>query len=205
MAKRGPKPKTQFPGPSVVFSSRMAPELKAELEKAAAARGGTLSDEIQRRLRRTFSDDEKIADNFGDSQTYMMMRTIALAVQWSGVGTAGLGNWLSDPAWFDNAVKTINRLLEAVRPEGDPRPNIKGPSPSDIDAVLAYTQDFVSSALWLEIQDADPSAPINKGTRYEHKLRLIKDEIGHVAARSKTGRDDLLKMADDLKRRKDPK
>ncbi|MER8745857.1 hypothetical protein NKH54_22635 [Mesorhizobium sp. M1004] len=180
--------------------------MKLELEKAAAARGSTISDEIQRRLRRTFSDDEKIADQFGDSQTYMMMRTIALAIQWSGVGgIASHPNWLNDPAWFDLAVKTVNRLLEAVRPEGDTQPNVKGPASSDIDAALEYTQNFVAGAVWRDVQDADTSAPINKGTRYEHKLRLIKDEIGQVAARSKTSQADLVEMAEQLKTRGKPK
>ncbi|BAV45292.1 Uncharacterized protein MLTONO_0389 [Mesorhizobium loti] len=171
-------------------------ELKELLEEAAAAKGKTLSHELQVRLARTFTEDEKIADNFGDRQTYMLMRTIALAIQWSMLASRPKKqHWLDDPGWFDLAVKTINRLLEAVRPEG--------PLDDASDDAVEFNQRAIASALWQQVQAADPSAPIDSGTRMEHTLRLINDELADVAARSKPL--DLTQMFEEIAAKDKPK
>ncbi|TIW73405.1 MAG: hypothetical protein E5V58_10905 [Mesorhizobium sp.] len=186
MAKRGPKPKPNA-GPSVVFSSRMAPELKAKLEEAAAARGRTLSDEIQMRLRRTFIDDEKIEEIFGDRETYMLLRVVALAIQLvPGEISFHDQSWLQNPAKFDMAAKTINRLLEAVRPEGDPNQmGLRADSTiEEIEAFKNHFQQRVASEIWLNVKYADPSLPLNQGSVWDHRMGIIKAEIGAVAERS---------------------
>lgn len=164
----------------------------------------TLSEEIQTRLVQSFKLDDKIAEHFGDEQTYLMMRTIALAISWSGVGgIASRLSWLDDPAWFDQAVKTINRLLEVVRPEGDTSPNIKtSASKEDIEAVQQYMRDTVADAIWLDVKSADLSLPRHAGTSNDSLMRWVKSRVGHVAERSPATLDDVNKRAQEMRARK---
>jgi hypothetical protein len=53
---------------------RIRPDLRKSLERAAKASGRSLSQEVEHRLRRSFVEDDKIADAFGDRRTYRLMR-----------------------------------------------------------------------------------------------------------------------------------
>ncbi|MER8489325.1 hypothetical protein NKH53_13740 [Mesorhizobium australicum] len=154
--------------------------MKAELEKAAAARRSTLSDEIQMRLRRTFIEDEKMADAFGDRRTYLLMRLVALTLQtgWNPANP-GPSSWLDDPVAFDQARETLRILLDGIRPK-DLEPN----SPNeDWDLYLKAKPMGTAAAIWNGIQNADPSLPLNDGTRKQHLAGIIKAELGEVANR----------------------
>src|SRR4051794_16237751 len=108
MGKRGPKPKTVYPGESRVHSIRIRSDLYALLAESAKSRGKTFSDEIQSRLRRTFQDDEKTTAAFGHPQTFLIMRIAAMAIERCAATLDIKDNWLEDSTAFDLAQGTIN-------------------------------------------------------------------------------------------------
>ena len=62
MGRRGPLPK---PDAAEVFSIRLRPDVRKHLEEALAKRNGkSISEEIDRRLRRSFSADDDITKRF---------------------------------------------------------------------------------------------------------------------------------------------
>ena len=73
----------EYAGKSSVFSTRIRPDLRRYLEKAAKTSGRSLSQEVEHRLRRSFVEDDKIADAFGDRRTYRLMRMMADAIHLS--------------------------------------------------------------------------------------------------------------------------
>jgi len=182
MAKRGPKPKATQTGRSVVFSSRMAPELKAALDEAAEKAGRTLSEEIQRRLRRTFVDDEQVAERFGDRQTYRLLQLIATAIKLvphSHLSSGPREFWLQDAGLFDITMKLIVRMLETVRPDGDPSGlHVNHDAPSeDVARIREFFVNQLADLMWLEVVKADPDLPLMKGTDWDHRMSLIRSEF----------------------------
>src|SRR5258708_35646377 len=103
VAGRGAAPKGEYVGKSKVFSTRIRPDLRDGLDKAARKSGRSVSQEVEHRLRRTFVDDEKISDVFGDRQTYLVMRAIAVALERAWNPGDPKANWLNDPFAFDLA------------------------------------------------------------------------------------------------------
>ena len=107
MGKRGPQPKGGYEGKTAVLSTRITPELRKALEKAAADRGSSLSSEIESRLRRSFDYEGSIRDIFKDGPTYAFMRTLADVIEVTSAQAAVLvtktrgkrPNWLNDPTW----------------------------------------------------------------------------------------------------------
>jgi hypothetical protein len=182
VGKRGPAPKGEYEGKSQVLSTRIRPDTRARLVEASRESGRSLSQEIEHRLRRTFIDDEKISDVFGDRKTFMLMRVAALALQWQSLLSDR--DWLNDPWLFDLAIKTINRTFEAIRPSGPANPPVGGISEERAEHGKEFMIAQVPSMLWLDVQEADAALPLNAGTRYERLLGLIKAEIGEVAERS---------------------
>jgi len=192
MGKRGPKPKEEA-ARSHIFSVRLRSDLRESLQNAAKQNRRTLSEEIQKRLGRTFFEDEKIADSFGNRRNYLVMRIVALAVQWQWDPFFTMqGDWLDDPLKFDQAVKTVNLVLKALRPPG-PKKSVTitterfGRS-SAFDPEGVATLEFTAhqgAAIWLKaINEADLAAPINKGNRIDHQMRMLKSELGDVVTRS---------------------
>ena len=117
MGKRGPRAKGEYGDKSAVLSTRISADLRTHLEHAVRESGHTLSREIEHRLRRTFIEDEQIASAFGDRQTYLIMRIIALALQRVWNPDRSDTDWLSDPYTFDQALQTVTAILEAIRPK----------------------------------------------------------------------------------------
>lgn len=193
MGKRGPEPKSKHGGKTQVLSTRIMPDIRARLDEAAKESGRPLSEEIARRLRRTFEEDERIADNFGDRQTYMLMQAIALAIRWqSGFpATRPMVHWLSEPGLFDQAVETINRMLEAIRPPGEPARL----SDEKIAAAVDFQSKQIASMIWHETNNADADLPLNRGTYYDHKFSSLKSHLAGIAARSPDKMSDIERRA----------
>src|SRR2546423_3193307 len=116
MAK-GPAPRGEYVGKSSVFSTRIRPDLRKKLEQAAKKSGRSLSQEIEHRLRRSFDEDEKIADRFGDRKTFLLMELMAKAIQFKG-DDGEPDQWLENPEDFEIAIAAALAVLEAVRPNG---------------------------------------------------------------------------------------
>jgi hypothetical protein len=194
MGKRGPAPQGEYAGKSQVLSTRIRPDTRAALQEASKKSGRSLSQEIEHRLRRTFIEDKKeVADIWGSRQNLTIMRMVALAMQlqWNPFSNHTFERWLDDPVLFDQAVKTVNKVLEAIRPEGPirgssittPEGVVHASDPIGM-ATVDYLSHQVAAGLWKRIQDADPSLPLNEGTWRDHMDGMMKTELGDVANRS---------------------
>jgi hypothetical protein len=96
--------------------ARVYPALKADLERACERSGKTLSDEIEERLRRSFSKRE---DAFGDNTTRyfaLLVARLATKIQrYLGV------SWRNDRWAFDALAEGIPALLSMMAPLGEPK------------------------------------------------------------------------------------
>jgi hypothetical protein len=173
MGKRGPSAKGEFGDKSAVLSTRISAELRAALEASVERTGLTLSREIEHRLRRTFGDEEKIEAVFGSERNYRLMQMAALALQQAWNVENPDADWLDDPVAFEIAIRTVNRILEAVRPPG-------GAPQLDNLAELSAMQ--APARLWQDVQAADPSLPLSDTGR-KHLANRTKSALGPIADR----------------------
>lgn len=204
MGRRGPPPKSSHGAKSKVLSTRISADLREKLEETSRAEGLSLSDVISRRLKRTFVDDKDVEKLFGDRETYLLLRAVALAIQFATVHQGsgpGDRSWLHDAGKFDVALKTINRMLEQIRPEGDLTRSGIGSSATveEIAALREYMQQFAADAVWVEMKGADPELPFNKGSRFDRQMGMLKAGIGGIAERSPATLDELNKRGAEFK------
>src|ERR1700726_3121392 len=112
---KGPAPRGEYAGKSSVFSTRIRPDLRQKLEQGAKQSGRSLSQEVEHRLRRSFVEDDKIADAFGDRRTYRLMRIMSDAIHLSRQDQDD-ENWLDDPFRFRVALAAMRSVVEAIEP-----------------------------------------------------------------------------------------
>jgi hypothetical protein len=172
MAK-GRKPKGEYSGKSLVFSTRISPELREALEKSANSSGRSVSQEVEHRLRRSFAEDETIVDLFGSRQTYRIMRMMADAVHISQRQGEFVGrpdvvfDWITNPAAFHLARQAIISILDMIEPGG-----IRG-TEAEMQAasVLGHA---VAATLWEKVSVADSAIPpAKKGRAAAYKSDLM--------------------------------
>ena len=175
MAK-GPAPRGDYTGKSSVFSTRIRPDLRKKLQQAAKRNDRSLSQEVERRLNRSFLEDDKIADTFGDRRTYVLMRMMADAIHFGYDRANPL--WLDSPIEFEKAISAALFVLEAIRPDGD--------FPADpLTARHHQVQgERVALNIWRAIKRADPSLQPNQRTNTDHKNRMMKTDLGDLADRA---------------------
>jgi hypothetical protein len=160
----GRKPKGEYSGKSLVFSTRISPELRGALEKAAKSSGRSLSQEVEHRLRRSFAEDETIVDLFGSRQTYRIMRMMADAIHICQRPGEAVGrpdvifDWLTNTAAFHLARQAIISVLDMIEPDGLPGTDaeMKGAT------ALGHA---VASTIWDEVRTADSAIPVSNRSR----------------------------------------
>jgi hypothetical protein len=125
--------KTAGPPQRIALGLRVSAELKEKIDSAAAASGLSQSQEAERRLINSFRDQEIIertmALAYGDRFAGVIL-TLASALKDLGAqaqfqATAQLGDWADNAFAYDQVVTAINRILEAMRPPGDPTETLK--------------------------------------------------------------------------------
>jgi hypothetical protein len=170
---KGRKPKGEYSGKSLVFSTRISPELRGALEKAAKSSGRSLSQEVEHRLRRSFAEDETIVDLFGSRQTYRVMRMMADAIHLCQRPGEAIGrpdvtfDWITNPAVFHLARQAIISILDIIEPDGLPGTDaeMKGA------AALGHA---VAASMWDEVRTADSALhPSKKSRAAAYKSDLI--------------------------------
>jgi hypothetical protein len=179
MAKRGRPPKGPYTGRTVVFSTRIRPDTRGRLEAAARAAGRSLSQEFEHRLRRTFTEDDRVIDFFGDPKTAAIVKLIGLVIQ--SVNRvkgrpSGALPWTEQPHLFDQAVKAVAGVLELFRPPGevaDPFADVGGDQLGRV-AALGLIED---------VQLADPTLPIAQRSTRQHALAVLREGLGELADR----------------------
>lgn len=180
MGKRGPAPTGEYGDKSQVLSTRIRADTRAALVAAAENSGRSLSQEIEHRLRRTFTDDKNIVDVFGSRRNYALMKIIASVIETTVDLKRPNAVWLDSPYAFDQVAKAVAAVLEAIRPAGE--------LPSSVDDALDHGGRMQGklNALeaWRAVQVADAKLPLTKGARHQYKLSALKSDIGDIADRA---------------------
>src|SRR5262245_61704000 len=98
-------------------SLRLSDALLSKIEAAAKADGRSLSDEITRRLERSFIGEEvRAVETFGCHETYALALLIARALRELRDQTGQWGH--RDRFTFDHAVAAIQEIMNYSRPRG---------------------------------------------------------------------------------------
>jgi hypothetical protein len=174
MAKRGRRPKGEYPEKKRVFASRVREDTWQKLQRAAAKSGRSLSQEFEFRLRRGLDEDEKIETTFGDPKTYGLMKLAAQAIKSMCELRNTKVHWTADVEAFDLAIEVITRTLKGFRPHElraadlEVRPELATPALVEIAR---------------EIQAADPARPLSKLTKRERAMLRLQNELGDLVER----------------------
>jgi len=206
MGKRGPAPKGGYPEKTKVLSTRITAALRDELQRAASRSGRSLSSEIEHRLRRSFTKEERIEEMFGGRETCAIMRLIAnvitVTAQQAGLITQRARGkkttWLNDPYVYDQAVMAVRAILEVFRPAGDiVRPTLpakKGATKAQIEVVAKALKVLGEGVSWgpgyalhvlRAVRDAEQEIPLpsEKGDQWSRLTTELKEDLGPVAKR----------------------
>jgi hypothetical protein len=178
---KGPAPKGEYAGKSSVFSTRIRPDLRKNLEKAANQSGRSISQEVEYRLRRSFIEDERIAEAFGDRETYRLMRMLADAVHFAEVRLKQ--RWLDDPETFQTAITAMSQMLRAVAPEdSDSDPHI---DKSIYDKMVRLNANLFAFDRWLKVRNADAAIPAQSASSEEAaKNSIAKRDLSRIVERT---------------------
>ena len=180
MGKRGPQPKGEYGrsiGRTAVLSTRLQPDTRARLLKAAKASGRSLSQELEHRLRDTFVEDDNVVNFYGGPPNAAIVKLIGAVIQstctnWLAKTPDGSldkypGEWLRDPKLFDQVLTAIIHALMWFKPSGGS------------DKYLFYHS--TAEQIINEIRSSDPSIPITKGSTRQHAMARLKDKLGDLA------------------------
>jgi len=186
---KGPRPKGEYAGKSSVFSTRIRPDLRKSLEKAAKSSGRSLSKEVEHRLRRSFVEDDKIVDAFGDRRTYRLMRMMSDAIQLSQKGENG-ENWLDDPFRFRVALAAMRSVVEAIEPHSSLPDDAESQIiPNTLGAVIA-------GKLWEGVNQAKDSIELGSGSLADRINSIARSDIGEdVFGRALEGIRHILRLS----------
>src|SRR5262245_25188042 len=126
MGKRGPQPKGEYGQHgrrTAVISTRLQNDTRARLVSAAKAKGRSLSQELEHRLRRTFIEDDKTVEFYGNEKTAAVVKLIGAVIQSTATTISPNSKkkyeWLEHQFVFDSVVAAIRHVLLWFRPGGD--------------------------------------------------------------------------------------
>jgi hypothetical protein len=145
---------------TVQLKVRMKEPLRANLEEAARRRGVSMNAETVHRLERSFEQDQRIEDVFGNRDLFGLLRAVAAVMDAAGEvacimfsrrNEASRG-WLDSPYAYDQAMQAAVRTLDMFRPPGEIKPGrLPKPKPTDSLAnanllrVLAHSQEHIGT------------------------------------------------------------
>ena len=120
---------------TVQVGLRIKEPLRAALEETAKHRGVSMNAEIVARLEQSFAAERRLADVFGSSEMFGLMKALAAVMQTAGGsakrlsdGTKVADGWMDHPYGYDQAVRAACHALELLRPPGDVQlPKSAGP------------------------------------------------------------------------------
>jgi hypothetical protein len=173
MAKRGRRPRGEYPEKKRVFASRIREDTWTLLQESAATSGRSISQEFEHRLRRGLDEDKAIENDFGDRRTLALMKMAAMAA----VNSARLNpihskmHWTSNAEAFDRALNAIVEVLKAFRPH-EPK-----------DALMRLEGAAPTLEVVRQIRAADPARPLNKTSKRQRAMLRLKDDLGDLVDR----------------------
>lgn len=187
MGKRGPQPKGEYGrtiGRTAVLSTRLQPDTRKRLSAAAEANRRSLSQELEHRLRRSFTEDDKVVDFFGSPANAAIVKLLGAVIQstctswlrkdpedgWVPDFKKDPGEWLRDPLLFDGVLTAVVHALMWFRPPG-----------GRDDQRFFYSS--VVEQIISEIQSANPSLLMPRRSKRQHAMALLKDQLAGLASR----------------------
>jgi hypothetical protein len=175
MAKRGRRPRGEYPEKKRVFASRIREDTWEMLQRAAANSGRSVSQEFEFRLRRGLDEDEKIESTFGDLKTYGLMKLAAQAVKSMCELKNMKDHWTANVTAFDEALEVVTRTLKGFRPHVLTATNVvTGPPKLSTPALVEIVR---------EIQAADPARPLDKVSKRQRAMLRLQRELGDLVDR----------------------
>ncbi|WP_238273359.1 hypothetical protein [Methylobacterium cerastii] len=179
MGKRGPAPKGEYVGQTSVLSTRVTPELRARLHAEVEKKtNSTISNEVERRLRNSFIEDDTINSAFGSRRSYALMRAISMILEYWHNPSDLKSDWTSDPLAYDQVCRKINSFLTDMRPKGE-----AGVLSDDDQALVDLTARSHPAGILYEIENADAAIPL-KASKRQKVLSNIKADLGLMIERS---------------------
>jgi len=175
MAKRGRRPKGEYPEKKRVFASRVREDTWAKLQQASAKSGRSVSQEFEHQLRRGLDEDEDIEKTFGDLRTYALMKLAAQAVNSLRSLKDTKIHWTADADMFVQALEVITGTLKVFHPHQLASTDLSVASPQFGAPVLEIVR---------EAQAVDPARLLNKSTKRQRAMGRLKDQLGDLADRA---------------------
>ena len=155
----GSKPQGPYHGKSRWLSTRITPGLRERLDRAAALSERSLSQEIERRLDRSFRDRDAVVDAFGGTHNYAVMRVLGSAI--GAAETIKGTTWVEDLDLFREIEAMVLKILAAygvaVRESPSPSRADERPDLKDMMSALAGQQG--------EDPGDNPLVPVAKAIR----------------------------------------
>ena len=125
--KRGrpPKPVSALRRNNVTI--RFRDQTKQMLQESAAKNGRSLSEEIEARIERSSADDDyfrRMREELGGAEAYALLMIIGRVMHRVGPTAAMMDKkdprtWSSNPFAYDQVVKGVMTVLDAMRPPGE--------------------------------------------------------------------------------------
>jgi hypothetical protein len=166
-----------------VLSTRLQPDTRARLSRAAKANRRSLSQELEHRLRGSFVREDNVIDFYGSQANAAILQLLGTVIKstctnWLVKSADGWvpdfqkdpGEWLRDPKLFDEVLTAIIHALIWFEPGG-----------SRHEQFLFYHS--AAERIINEIRAADPSLPLTKKSTRQHAMAVLKDELGDLARR----------------------
>ena len=115
LGKRGPRPRGPYEHKRKTLTTRITEDTRKRLEQEADARGRSLSQEIELRLDRSFTDYDARLQGFGTEERLTILRAVALALEMVEISTGKKALTDSETASsaFDAMVGILDVLLSA--------------------------------------------------------------------------------------------
>jgi hypothetical protein len=193
VAKIGRPTKSASPGERASLGLRVRPEIKEQLERAAEESGRSQSQEAEFRLESSFERSNlhrEVLELMYGPQLGAILMMIGSVMGDVGVQAAFNANftagkpWFNDAYAFDQAVRASVRILEALRPEGDPDPppsmvKLETVNP-ELASIAARIGDRFADVLIEAVAGRGANANLQRGAAE------IADMLGPIAERLKT-------------------
>jgi len=127
--RRGRPPKTLGEPKRAQFNTRLRPSLKEALDADAQANGRSLSEEIELRLEQSLSQETRARD-LREMLALALGSEVAALTLALGLAARNVAQWapllpphinlLSDPFRFNQVREAILRVIDLLKPHGDP-------------------------------------------------------------------------------------
>lgn len=116
------------PRQAIQINLRVPPDLREQLQRAAEARGVSVTREINDRLAASFGHEAAIDAAIGNRTLLGLLRLVGVAMQGAGKFAAFASavashdkrqEWIDNPYAYDQATRAALTILDALRPPGE--------------------------------------------------------------------------------------